>query len=822
VSGFVRTPGYPPAPAPRRRASGSIALLLIGATLVSALAGVATGRTVVDAALAYLARTTVDLPQVGVLSGFGLPRTNRFYARDGVTLLALRVSGEEDRDWTPYAALPPRFIEALIATEDRTFFENSGTDFAAILRSALTNAAAGEVVGGGSTITQQLVKRLVLSDAQTVERKLREIAIASDVANNLSKEQVLELYVNSVFYGNGAYSPEAAARRYFGTSLAELNLTQLALLAGLPKAPDSLNPIVNPEAARGRMQVVLNALLRDGKISDAERDAAAVADFGLVPYVSPLPVAPWFTEAAEREAIAILGEEAYRSCGCAFTTTLDPVLQPLAQAAVTETIAKLDKRAKAKNSALVAEDPATGDILAYVGSVDPLSTDPKVQGQYDSAGVGRRQPGSSWKPIAYLAAIEDGAFNSATSVWDVSTEFAPAFGENPAYRPDDYWRDQVGLITIRQSLRESRNIPVIRAMLATSGVEGMIDMANRLGIEQEILASQSGPAAALGTTSVTLREMVQAYSTIATLGAKLPSRTLLQISRTGDAAPLYLAPTPVPQQVVDPKHAFTLVDILRDNATSRSWLTGARGNIGRPAILKTGTASEVRDTYTMGGTPNLIVGVWTGNADNSAMNGSFGSISGPLVIWSRFMKAAIKAKGESLPKLDWAAPAGMEQQELCTNVSTYGGWGWNRLATDGCPFGSAKVWVIPGFNDPATIAAADALTGIARPSYGTFFIDSRNRVVDPATCAVAREVTGLLAIAERPEWQADLEAWVGRIAENFAKNKRTYPWTSTTFVFPGDGLCDGGALPTPEPTPSPTPTPTPTPEVTPTPSLPLP
>lgn len=210
--------GYPlpPVGSPRRPRRGRgfarlLALLVAGSTL----AGVLVGGRVVDAGLRLIAGVDAGLPEGGVLGGFGLPRTNRFYARDGVTLLAIRVSREQDRDWTPYAALPQRFVDALISTEDKTFFENSGVDFAAIVRAALSNAAAGEITGGGSTITQQLVKVLLLSDEQTVSRKLREIAIASDVAASLTKEDVLELYVNSVFYGNGAYSP---SRRRGATS----------------------------------------------------------------------------------------------------------------------------------------------------------------------------------------------------------------------------------------------------------------------------------------------------------------------------------------------------------------------------------------------------------------------------------------------------------------------------------------------------------------------------------------------------------------------------------------------------------------------------
>ena len=773
----------------------ALAPLLAVATVVSALTGAAAGGRVVDEALRYLGRATAGLPATSDLNAWGLPRTNRFYARDGVTLLDIRVQGEEDRDWTPFAALPDAFVHALVSTEDKTFWENDGTDFAAILRSALSNAAAGEVTGGGSTITQQLIKRLLLSNEQTVERKLREISIASDVAATLSKEEVLELYVNSVFYGERAYSPESAARRYFGKPLAELSLTQIAMLAGLPKAPTSFNPFVDESAARARMRVVLESMLRDGHITPAERDAAAAAPFDLVPYNSPVPVAPWFTAAAEREAIALLGEDAYRTCGCDFITTLDAALQSLAQRTLTNHLKANLPKSKAYNGALITQDVRTGDILAYVGSSDATSSDPRINGQYDAAGVARRQPGSSWKPIDYLSAIEAGGLSSASSVWDVSTEFAPALDGSPAYRPNDFAKDFGGLMTLRQALRESRNIPAVRAVLAYGGLPAMFDMARRLGIRQEMNEQNSGPAAALGTTSVTLREMTQVYATIAGLGRRVEARTLLRFEHYASDEAAWIAPDPVGEQVVRPEIAFTVVDILRDNSTSLSWVHGRRGNVGRPAIAKSGTAAEVRDTYFMGGLPQLVTGVWVGNADNSQIN--LGSGPGAGEIYRRYMLALIKQRGADLPVENWAAPAGMVQVKTCGNLTAYGGWGWNRPAdgVEPCPFTAVDTWIIPGFNDPVSAAGADL------PRYGTFAVDSRNRIVDPAVCAAARSVTGLLAIAERPEWQDDLEAWIAAGTPR-GKSTRTYPWRTMAMILPGDGQCVDGDAATPSPNPT--------------------
>jgi hypothetical protein len=322
--------------------------------------------------------------------------------------------------------------------------------------------------------------------------------------------------------------------------------------------------------------------------------------------------------------------------------------------------------------------------------------------------------------------------------------------------------------------------------------------------------------------------MVQVYSTIAALGLRVDQRLLLAMRTHGETTNSWAAPAPRGRQVIAAEHAFTMVDILRDNSsTSLSWLHGRRGSIGRPAIVKTGTASEVRDTYTMGGIPQLITGVWVGNADNSPMAGTFGSQQGPAVIWQRFMKQVLKAKGDALPKANWSPPATMVQVTVCADTTIYGGAGWNRPA-DGvelCPFASSAAWIYPGFTDPIVGPAANL------PRYGEFAVDSRNRVVDPTICGASRTVTGLLAVAELPELQADLEAWIAAGAPDNNK-KRSYIWPTMTFVLPGDGLCvdgpigyptpppsvtpsptpsDPGVSPSPSPTPSPTPSPSPTP-----------
>jgi membrane peptidoglycan carboxypeptidase len=361
---------------------------LVGILLVPLLAG-----TIAATGVIAYEHIAAGLPDLAALTRSSLPQTTRSYDRSGQHLLATLHT--QDRDYVSYDQIPATVVAATVAIEDRGFWTNPGIDFGAVVRAALNNAH-GNAIQGGSTITQQLVKQLLVGNQETLDRKIREAVFAMKASQVLSKTETMELYLNTVYYGEQAYGIAAAARRYFGEHVDQLDLAQAALLAGLPRAPSELDPFQNPEAAKQRQLAVLDAMLETGVITTQEHDAAAREPWRLQRYVQPAEQIPWFTDRAIEEAAARMGgRDKLASCGCRVITTLDWSLQAIAQRDVTQFITGLPSSDNVHNAALVAEDPSNGEVLAYVGSVDPNDNSPQVRGRFDAAGVGLRSPGST-------------------------------------------------------------------------------------------------------------------------------------------------------------------------------------------------------------------------------------------------------------------------------------------------------------------------------------------------------------------------------------------------------------------------------------------
>jgi membrane peptidoglycan carboxypeptidase len=741
----------------RQLACGSIVLVFV--LLLATVVGVAGVGL-----LAAYQNLTAGLPSAAALTSSTLPQTTRIYDRTGTHVLAEIYV--EDRDSLPLVQMGALAVNATVAVEDRTFWTNPGVDVTAILRAAVSNASGSGQQSGASTITQQLVKRFLVGDEQSYVRKLREAILANRVSTVMTKEQVLDLYMNAVYYGEQAYGVGAAARRYFAKAPGDLTIGQAAMLAGLPQSPSANGPFLHPVAAARRQRVVLDAMVRAGYITPIERAVALTEPLDLVPYHGVSSISPWFSDRVTEQAATLVGGmEALAACGCRIRTTLDWSMQITAQRDVTTFIRRLPKADKAHNAALVAEDPATGEVLAYVGSVDPKSRAPQVQGAFDSAGVGLRSPGSAWKGITYLSAMEYGHLNGSSGLWDVPTTFAPG------YKPHDAALNTNGLITVRQAIRESRNIPAIRAMLAYGGTKAMLNMAGRLGITRTFPAADVGPAMAIGTGSVALTDMTAAYSTIDALGVHIEQHRILDITSPEGIALWSFASRPA--QVVDAKVVYELVDVLRDNANKNgSLLTGAYADIGRPAGVKTGTEADKKDTYAMGIIPQLAVGVWVGNSDNSQMGPNFYSFNGPLLIWRTFILHVIKAR--NFAPVAWTRPNGLVKAKTCEDTAKFAGWGFDSAGP--CPFKGATEWVIPGVNDPATKLSQNGLR------YGTYLTDGTGHL-KPVGCAFGVMETGLLAQAERPEWQADLEAWVAS-ARGGGQNNGRFRWNTYNWIFP--------------------------------------
>lgn len=698
--------------------------LVIGAGLLGGLVG----------GTRWLKAASVGLPDPSLVETVDQVRTTRIVGSDRTTLFATRTF-DEDRDALGYSAFPRLLIEATVAVEDRTFWQNTGIDPKAILRAALANSDAGEIVQGGSTITQQLVKLLIGERELTLTRKAREALFAYRLSGEMDKRDILALYLNTVYYGQNAYGAAAAARRYFGKPIAALNDGQLTLLVGLPQSPTAHNPILNPENARARQEAVLTAMIRAGVVDLTRAQQILAEPWELDPQTPPPDRYPWLSTAVLDEAKAIFaaaGEEdpqrALATCGCTIVTTIDAALQERALELLRTQIAGL-RSYNVHNAAAVAMDPRTGDVRLYLGSIDPDADKPRLRGAYDHAGAALRSPGSSWKPIVYLSAMERAGIHAATPLFDVPTDFGIGYRPQNAVLPS-----YKGMVTLRNALRDSRNIPAVRAMMAYASIEGMIEMAERLGITPgHLVRSRLGAAAAIGVEGVTVIEMARVYSTIAAMGQRPTPRFITQIVRS-DGTVVYTAPRKVSgEPTLDPRLAFSMIDILRDNADpKKGWLAGKRANLKRPAFVKTGTGSDARDTYTVGGVPQLVTAVWYGNSDFTSMG--IGSWGGPLVAWQSIMAEAIK----TLPVEDWGVPAGMTAIDFCADDSYNGYGGTNLPITEGrhCPYGTATEWIRDEW--------------VARVS------DPRYIPVRFAGCSVSLR-------AELPAWQDDLYGGRGYI-----------------------------------------------------------
>ncbi len=773
---------------PRRRGGNGIGILAAALVfvLLSGLAVVAGGIAVAGAGTIQVLSSAT--PDIAKLSRDSLPQTTRIYDRTGTHLLATIYT--QDRDYVTFDRIPSVVVDATVAIEDRGFWTNPGFDLAAIARAAVNDLQGGPLQGA-STITEQLVKMLITGSQPTLSRKIQEALIAVKANQTLTKQQVMELYLNAAYYGDQAYGISAAARHYFDEPLDHLSLAQAAMLAGLPKAPNGLDPFLHPAAAAARQRAVLDAMVITKAITPAQRDAAEQAPLHLRQWVPPVQPVPWFTNRVIAEASTLMGGyDKLASCGCKVITTLDWNLQKIAQHDVTSFVAGLPANLNVHNGALVAQDPATGQILAYVGSVNPNDTSPEVQGQFDSAGVALRSPGSTWKLITYLAAMQYGHLTDASTLWDIPVKLAPHFVGV------DSESDYNGLITIRQAIRESRNVPAMEAMLAYGGVPNMEKMAYALGLQTQFQPWEDGAALAIGAHSVHLTEMVEMYATESNLGLRVTQNDILRI-QVPDANPL-LPPAPSRTQVVNAALAWQFLSVLQDNANKNlGWLDGPFADLGRPAAVKTGTEANFKDLYAVGMVPQMVAGVWLGNANDSPMNSALQSNIGSLLLWHRFMSDAIKL--HKWPPTDWTRPSQLVAANVCANMSEFAGYGFD-VNGPGCPFGTAVSYVIPGFNDPATILKL-------RPKpFGTYLTDGHGDVL-PSQCTTGIPETGILARAPLPAWQPYLDTWVRKARagqENHGgyNNESFFPWSGQNWLLPPTGTSCAVYLPPPSQPPA--------------------
>ncbi len=620
-----------------------------------------------------------DMATLQSMEGVEDFETSRIFARDGTLLY--EIFNEGRRTEVPLDRIPFAMRWATIATEDDSFYENPGFDPASIARAAYEWAREGEIVSGGSTITQQLVRQIVFSyeerNEQTLRRKLKEAALAWVMTRRYTKDEILTLYLNEVYYGNLAYGVEEAAQVYFDKPATELTVAESAFLAGLVQSPATYDPYINFEGAKIRQRQVLDLMVLHGYLTAQEADAV-FAEPPLLPTDLASPavslLAPHFTVAVRHELVTLPGLDPalIDRGGLRIYTTLSLDYQALGEQAIAEQVAAIRDEADLNNAALVAINPNTGEVLAMVGSVD--YNDQTIDGNVNVT-LTPQQPGSAIKPLTYAAAFERG-WTAADIVWDVPLAFDD--GQGGQYEPVNYDGRFHGPVRLRDALANSYNIPAVYLLRAV-GVPGLLEIAQRFGVQSlGDDASRYGLSLTLGGGELTPLELTAAYAVFANGGHRITPHLITRVEDSRGNV-LYQAAAEPGEEVLDPRIAFVISSILSDNA-ARTPMMGPESplQLAFPAAAKTGTTNDFRDNWTVGYTPHLVVGVWAGNTDNSPMAEGTSGLAGAAPIWHDFMTGVYAdadmtalLEGPGLPALraDFAPPEHMEQRQICVLAS---------------------------------------------------------------------------------------------------------------------------------------------------------
>ncbi len=541
---------------------------------------------------------------------------------------------KEQRIEVPLSQMSPILIKAVIAIEDRRFWDHDGFDPIRIVGSAIASARAGEPIQGGSTITQQLARQSVGRE-KTLRRKLKELLFAAQLEHHFSKEEILELYLNKVYFGDGLYGVEAAARGYFGKKASDVNLGEAALLAGLLKAPSSYDPSARPEKAEARQGVVLKAMLDSQVISRDAYDRAAKQQVEIFDGLrSEEPYGRYFKEEVRRQLDEMFGADRVTEGGLQVFTTIDPVMQRAADASVSESIATIERTLGRKQlagdtlqGALIAIDPQTGYVRAMVGGRDFKNS------SYNRATRAKRQPGSAFKPFVYAAAVEDGYGPDDM----IEGLYQPVEASNAAWTPDDEHFEEYDSVSLREGLRMSSNRAAVR-LLDDVGLKRTIRSAQGFGFAD----LPAVPSIALGAGEVTLSQITAAYGAFANSGT-VYHPTLIRRILDRNGAVLF-EDSRRPQQAIRPVTAYLMADMLRGVIDGGTGYGVRQMGFSVPAGGKTGTTNDYRDAWFIGFTPSLVTGVWVGYDQTHTIrrNGYAAELAVPM--WTRFMKAATKGQ----------------------------------------------------------------------------------------------------------------------------------------------------------------------------------
>jgi penicillin-binding protein 1A len=623
---------------PRWRRGLLIGLGAAGALAVLALAG---------GAFYVLIVLPRSLPSVAALENYEPIQGTKVFDENDELLTEFHA---ERRIFVPLSQVPPNLRDAVLATEDARFYSHFGVDPMGIARAVYQNFRRGRIVEGGSTITQQLTKVLFLTPDKSLSRKLKEAVLALELERRYSKDRILELYLNNIYFGHGAFGVEAAARTYFGKGVNELTLAEGALLAGLPKAPTTYSPFERTDAAKRRRGVVLARMVEVGAVTPAEAQRLTAAALGVVPAERRRTSGQYYLEYVQQTLEQEYGADIVFKGGLHVYTALSPTMQLQAERALREGLRALEARrlkeaekagspvaVERPEGALITLEPQTGYIKAMVGGYD------FSRSEFNRAVHARRQPGSAFKPFVYIAALEAG-LTPATIVEDAPVEYPTGPGGR-VWKPDNYDRRFRGPITMQRAVEESVNMVAIKVQERV-GVRRTVDVARRLGVESPL---QPNLSLALGTSDLSLLEITSAYGTLANAGGWVrPSAIRYVLDAQGK---LLLENIPEPRQAVAAETAYVITHMLR-GTVERGTGTAARV-LARPMAAKTGTTNDYSNAWFIGYTPDLVTGVWVGYDRPRTLGRDETGSRAAAPIWTSFMSEALAGQ----PAKDFPVPS---------------------------------------------------------------------------------------------------------------------------------------------------------------------
>ncbi len=729
-----------------------------------------------------------SLPTPGKLVDAQQSDSTRIYDRNNVLLYS--VYQDQNRIYVNLPNIPKYLQQGTIAIEDRNFYNNQGFSVTGYLR-AIRNIVLYRQLSGGSTLTQQLVKNVLLTSEQSVQRKIKELMLSIQVDSKYSKDQILEMYLNDVPYGGTAYGVEAAAEVYFNKNVKDLNLAQSALIAGLPQSPTSYSPFSGNKYYINRSQEVLDAMARDKYITQKQADDAfKEIKFMQFTQNNSGIKAPHFVFYVKEQLVKQFGENMVEKGGLQVKTSLDYSVEKEAEKIVKEEIGKV-KGLHVGNGAAVVSNPKTGEILAMVGSEDYFNT--KNDGNFNAA-LGLRQPGSSLKPITYAVGFSRG-YTPATVLMDTPTNFKAQDSEKD-YNPVNYDGKFRGPIQVRFALGNSINIPAIK-MLAMVGIKNVMQKAYEMGISNweptDANLKDVGYSLVLGGRVVRLVDEVEAYGVFANGGNKQPLVSILEV-KDSKGNDLYKYNPPSPQRVLSQEVSFLISHILLDN-NARLIDFGAYSQLvvrGHTNVsVKTGTTNDFKDNWTVGYTPSFVVGVWVGNNDNSSMNKIASGITGAAPIWNRIMSFVLKGKPDEPPQ--------KPDNVLAIQIDAFAG----GLPQSGQP--TRTEYFIQG-TQPTGLSPIYQKIKLSKHQDGKIANDAEVKAGDYSTKDyIVLKESDPISIDGKNRWQDGIDAW---LKLTYAADHPEYypPKDTSDYQYPSGS-------PTPSESPSATLAPSPTPLV---------